>query len=100
LRPEQRSIVLPEDVLYFDRDVYSGLWNEKDLIRRCPYLRIAEIDERTMCGRLNDKGGDKVKDRLPQIDADCVDFHGPPPVLTSYSPSKVRGGGPYQLVSR
>jgi hypothetical protein len=28
----------------------------------------------------------KVKDRLPQIDADCVDFHGPPPVLTSYSP--------------
>jgi hypothetical protein len=27
-----------------------------------------------------------VKDCLPQIDADCVDFHGPPPVLTSYSP--------------
>jgi hypothetical protein len=28
----------------------------------------------------------KVKDRLPQIDADCVDFHGPPPLLTSYTP--------------
>ena len=28
----------------------------------------------------------KVKDCLAQIDADCVDFHGPPPVLTSYSP--------------
>ena len=25
----------------------------------------------------------KVKDCLPQIDADCVDFHGPPPVLLS-----------------
>jgi hypothetical protein len=29
-----------------------------------------------------------VKNRLPQIDADCVDFHGPPPLLTSYSPRR------------
>src|SRR6202044_2145474 len=41
----------------------------------------------------------KVKDRLPQIDADRVDFHGPPPVLTSYVPRRGRGGGPYQLGS-
>ena len=33
------------------------------------------------------------------IDADRVDFHGPPPVLTSYVPRRGRGGGPYQLVS-
>jgi hypothetical protein len=27
-----------------------------------------------------------VKNRLAQIDANRVEFHGPPPVLTSYSP--------------
>jgi len=36
----------------------------------------------------------EVKDRLPSIDADCFDFHGPPPVFTSY-----RGSGAYQLPS-
>jgi hypothetical protein len=33
--PEQQPLMLPEDVLYFDRDVYGDLWNDKDLVRGC-----------------------------------------------------------------
>jgi hypothetical protein len=31
--PEQRPLMLPEDVLYFDRDVYGDLWKDEALIR-------------------------------------------------------------------
>ena len=35
----------------------------------------------------------QVKDRLTEIDAECVNLHGPPPLYAPYIP-KDEGGGP------
>jgi len=41
----------------------------------------------------------QMENSFAPIDVSPVEFHGPPPVLTSYVPGRERGSGPYQFVS-